>query len=211
MIQMKGAVIDTSNSAAFGNILDYKSAGNYEYNILTAIAGNIFSLKYIIERSYEIPAGKVQLVTVPQFQDYTVNDTITALPWNGSKGGIVVMGVASTLTLNGTIDVAGQGFRGGQPNLSTIVNCNLTDYFYPLANNDGAEKGEGITIVSADKNYGRGALANGGGGGNANQCGRGRRQQCQHRRLGWQSAHVGRLPESYYPGFGRQGWQNSWL
>ena len=43
MIQMKGAVIDTSNTPAFGNILDYGNAGNYEFNFISAKSGNVLT------------------------------------------------------------------------------------------------------------------------------------------------------------------------
>ena len=173
MIQMKGATVDTSNTAAFGTILNYNNVGNYEYNEVLSISGNTVTLKYAIQRPYNIPGGKVQLVTVPQFTNYTVTDTLTALPWNGSKGGIVVFGVDNTLTLSGPIDVTGKGFRGGGPLNQTYYSCNQPSYFYNASSNNGGQKGEGIAEVGADKNYGRGPLANGGGGGNNTNAGGG--------------------------------------
>ena len=50
IIQMKGAIIDTSNTAAFGTILDYKNAGNYEFNYISNKAGNQLSLKINLQR-----------------------------------------------------------------------------------------------------------------------------------------------------------------
>src|SRR5690606_20593541 len=55
MIQMKGATIDTTNTANFGNILNYNGAGNYEYNTIKAKTGNQLTLKYKIVRQYDIP------------------------------------------------------------------------------------------------------------------------------------------------------------
>ena len=46
MIQMKGAIIDTSNTPAFGTILDYGNAGNYEFNFISAKSGNTLSWHY---------------------------------------------------------------------------------------------------------------------------------------------------------------------
>lgn len=173
MIQMKGAVIDTSNTAAFGNVLNYKSAGNYEYNIIKAKTGNAITLRYKLKRTYEIPDGKVQFVRVASYQNYALMQPLTCLPWDGNKGGVFAMIVANTLNLLYDINVSGKGFTGGQPNLSTLFGCNRTDYFYPVTNNEGAQKGEGITTISNAKMYGRGALANGGGGGNDHNAGGG--------------------------------------
>lgn len=173
MIQMKGAVIDTSNTAAFGDVLGYKGAGNYEYNVIKAKTGNAITLRYKLKRTYDIPEGKVQFVRVASYQSYTLTQPLTCLPWNGSKGGVFAMIVANTLNLLYDINVSGKGFTGGQPNLSAAYGCNRTDYFYPPANNEGGQKGEGITIISNTKMYGRGALANGGGGGNDHNAGGG--------------------------------------
>jgi|GEM_PF-2791671 len=171
MIQMKGATIDTSNSPSFGNVIAYNGAGNYEYNTIAAKSGNTLTLTYKVMKHYDVPAGKVQIVRVPNYQNYTVIQPHTCMAWNGSKGGVFIMNVNGTLTLNNDIDVSGKGFRGGGTLLSTIMNCNKTDYYYPPTNNEGACKGEGITTISSSKMYGRGKLANGGGGGNSHNSG----------------------------------------
>src|SRR5438876_49316 len=36
IIQMKGAVIDSTNTANFGTITDYKNAGNYEFKYVNS-------------------------------------------------------------------------------------------------------------------------------------------------------------------------------
>ncbi|MGZ4054414.1 MAG: hypothetical protein ACXVPM_05900, partial [Bacteroidia bacterium] len=40
IIQMKGAVIDSSNTSSFGNILNYSACGNYEFTTITSITGS---------------------------------------------------------------------------------------------------------------------------------------------------------------------------
>ena len=176
MIQMKGAVIDSTNTAAFGSITDYKNAGNYEYNYVKSKAGNIIELKNKLTRQYEIPAGKVQLVRVPYFNDVLVSGTLTCLPWDGNKGGILVFNVADSLTLNANIDVSGKGFRGavGSNSLATVAICHETKYYYNFNSGDSAAyKGEGITEITNSKMLGRGKLANAGGGGNGHNSGGG--------------------------------------
>lgn len=177
MIQMKGATIDTTNTANFGNILDYNGAGNYEYNVIESINGNVIVLKYAIVRPYSIPQGKVQLVKVPSFQDYVVNQPHTCMPWNGTKGGVFAIYVANTLTLNDNIQVSNKGFRGGMNNQNpTVVGpiiCTNPNYYMAPSEDSGSMKGEGISEISLSRSYGRGKLANGGGGGNAHNAGGG--------------------------------------
>ncbi len=173
MIQMQGAAIDSSNTSTFGQVLAMNGAGNYEYNIIQAISGNVTTLRNQIRNSYDIPAGRVQFVQVPSYVNYTVSQPHTCIPWNGSKGGVFAIRVSGTHTLNAPISVSGAGFQGGQPLLSSRASCNKTDYYYPSTNNEGGQKGEGIATISASKQYGRGRLANGGGGGNDNNAGGG--------------------------------------
>src|SRR5579863_8187748 len=40
IIQMKGATIDASNTAAYGSITAINDAGNYEFNTICSISGN---------------------------------------------------------------------------------------------------------------------------------------------------------------------------
>ena len=61
---------------------------------------------------------RFQVIRVPQYQNFTLDPalatSLTAPAWNGSTGGVLVLDVAGTLTLNGkTIDLKGKGFRGG--------------------------------------------------------------------------------------------------
>jgi gliding motility-associated-like protein len=167
MIQMKGAVIDSTNTAAFGTITDYKNAGNYEFNYVKSKTGNIIELKNNLTRQYDIPDGKIQLVRVPYYQNTNVTGMLTCLPWDGNKGGVLVLNVADTLDLQANIDVSNRGFRGGVAtnimNNSTL--CHTTDYYMANDPTRNASKGEGIAMVSPSRSFGRGALANGGGGG----------------------------------------------
>ena len=170
MIQMKGAVIDSTNTASFGNITDYKNAGNYEFNYVKSRAGNVIELKNQLLRQYDIPVGRVQLVRVPYYNSVTITDTLTCLPWDGVKGGVLVLNVQDTVTLNKDINVSGKGFRGGVALNSHINNyqgfCGTQTYFSASTATAKQEKGEGIAEVSTQKMSGRGPLANGGGGGN---------------------------------------------
>lgn len=179
MIQMKGAVVDSTNTVSFGTITDYKNAGNYEFNYVKSKSGNIIELKNKLTRQYDIPTGKVQLVRVPYYNSVTISDTLTCLPWDGRKGGIVVLNVKDTATLNNDINVNGKGFKGGagyNANTGTL-GCFNNGYTYPISFQLSGNKGESITTISDNLIRGKGKLAaaggaglghNSGGGGGAN-------------------------------------------
>ena len=175
MMQMKGAVIDSTNTSSFGNITDYKNAGNYEFNYVKSKVGNIIELKNKLTRQYDIPLGKVQLIRVPYYNSLNVSTTLTCLPWDGSKGGVLVLNVKDTLNLTADINVSGKGFRGGQVvlNIPGTGIYNQTDYAYPSNQIEGARKGEGIAEVSENLIFCRGPLFSGGGGGNSHNAGGG--------------------------------------
>src|SRR5262245_5010855 len=48
VIQMKGADITLSNTAAFGNLVSYNGAGNYEFATITSVSGSLISLEYAL-------------------------------------------------------------------------------------------------------------------------------------------------------------------
>jgi gliding motility-associated-like protein len=175
LIQMKGGVIDSSNTSNFGTITNYKNAGNYEFNYVKQKTGNVIELKNLVTRQYDIPAGKVQLVRVPYYASLNITNRLTCLPWNGSIGGVLAFNVKDTLTMNADIDVSGKGFIGGN-GIHTIppaFNCYENQYYYPPNTDLAAAKGEGIAILSSAKSYGKGKCANGGGGGNSHNSGGG--------------------------------------
>lgn len=173
IIQMQGAIVDSSNTTTFGDTLAYYGAGNYEYNLIQTKKDDVLGLKYQVKRTYQWNRGKVQIVRVPSYQNYTVNTELSCAPWNGTTGGVLAIIVNNTLTLNQDINVSGKGFRGGFASTLTATSCNRTDYYYDGTSNLGARKGEGIAFLLEDKMYGRGKMANGGGGGNNNKSGGG--------------------------------------
>jgi gliding motility-associated-like protein len=173
MIQMKGAIIDSSNTSNFGTITDYKSSGNYEFNYVKRRSGNVVELKNRLTRTYELPNGKVQLVRVPYYQNATITNTLTCLPWDGSKGGVLVLNVQDSITLNANIDVSGKGFRGGIYNENPVYYCDIDSFLIRNTSGSyGAYKGESIFLNNSLPG-GRGKIANGGGGGNATNGGGG--------------------------------------
>lgn len=193
VIQMQGAIVNTTNAAVetagfdnvFGSITDYNGAGNYEYAIIATKVGSVVTFSQNLVNAYEV-TGKVQLVSVPQFANYTLSSAYTGTPWNSATGtgGVLVFEVIGTLTLNGgSISMDYRGFLGGgsaiypgAPLSGTALNtgvwvdggstarCGMGRYSAATATPSTALRGEGIAASSSHL-YGRGALANGGGSG----------------------------------------------
>ena len=175
IIQMKGAIIDTTNTAAFGDVINYKNAGNYEFNYIKSKTGNAIELRNKLTRQYDLLNGKVQLIRVPYYTSVTTTSTLTCLPWDGNIGGVLVFNVRDTLILNADIDVSKNGFKGGK-GVNTFLNstnCGQINYYYPNGSVLAALKGENIAVVQQDKAGGRGAPSNGGGGGQDHNSGGG--------------------------------------
>ena len=209
VIQMQDASINSTNTAAYGNgstgsgFTAINNSGNYEFVKATGpvsggavpIAGA--GLNNGLVYSYTIAAatgtkGKsaYQVIRVPQYATATLGAGLTALPWDGTSGGVLALDIAGALTLGtATVSVDGLGFRGGaglQLNAGAGAN---TDYVHaspatytpPSAGVDGS-KGEGVAgtplwVESAgvvvntgtdgypNGGMARGAPANAGGGG----------------------------------------------
>jgi gliding motility-associated-like protein len=175
IIQMKGAIADTSNTVNCGNIISMGDVGNYEMNEIIMIAGNTITFKYNLIRTYNTTIGFVQLIRVPFYNNPIITSTLTCSPWNGITGGVLVLNSNNSITLNSNIDVSNNGFRGGQ--LITGPSCGSglvtqTNYNYDPTTLNAAAKGESVaTTFSVQYNGGKGAMANGGGGGNNHNAG----------------------------------------
>jgi hypothetical protein len=184
IIQMKGATVNASNTAAYGSISAINDAGNYEFDTVCSISGNEVYLQNKLVNAYD-PTGNVQLVSFTSYSSVTVTGTVNAQAWSSTTGtgGVVVLAATNSITLNANIDVSGQGFQGGVLENYAIppYNCSwavtVNGYYY---NDPGSgfytagTKGEGIADTIPGEPDGMGMLANGGGGGdNANSGGAG--------------------------------------
>ncbi len=175
ILQTTGANINLNNADSYGDITDYNGAGRYEYNRISSILGNEISLEFAMINEYS--GNNTQVIGFQLYENASVDNTLTAAPWDGLTGGVLAIEVSGTLTLNADIDVTGRGFRGGAPVSIADNNCNfLTSanaYSYAANNWRGAPKGEGIGSANSSEPFGRGAQANGGGGGNDHNSGGG--------------------------------------
>jgi PKD repeat protein len=174
IIQMQGALVNQTNTSAFGSINSLGGAGWFERSQLDTIIGSQFYFRKKFLHAYQV-AGAVQVVSFPAFAEATVGDTLSPKSWDGKTGGVLALEVSGQLTLNAPIDASGSGFRGGQ-SLSWPNGClggfnSANDYFYPANSWRGAEKGEGVAKKVTGRESGKGAWANGGGGGNDHNSG----------------------------------------
>jgi hypothetical protein len=174
LVQMKGATIDQTNTAAFGTVGNMNEAGMYEIGTVCYIIDDSVFLFHDLINTYNWTTGKVQLVQFGQYYSANVTDTVKALPWDSTAGigGVIAIFADQDITVNAPIYADSSGYRGGAY-LHHSGDCNPivgTNYFYDPASAlaaNGAYKGEGIsTPGSATLTGGRGAPANGGGGGN---------------------------------------------
>ena len=174
LIQMKGADVNLTNTASFGNINSYNNAGNYELATVANVTGTAILLENTLQRTYTNGAA-LQLIKVPVYDNAEVTGTLTASDWNGKTGGVLVL-EASFLALNANIDVSGKGFLGGNAGnfpSSCPTGTATTLYFSDTLSGKGGEKGEGIVILSNGYLACRGKAVNGGGGGNDHNAGAG--------------------------------------
>lgn len=166
LIQMQGAVIETANTSSFGNLTNIAQAGNFEFARISGISGSVITFSNPIANAYST-SGRVQLVTVPEFNNVTVTGQVNAQAWNGTTGGIIAFDALGTVTMNAAINANGAGFRGGVASTNFSSGCpNNTNFAFSGPSPNGGQKGEGISIIAAAQSAGRGKAANGGGGGN---------------------------------------------
>ena len=91
-----------------------------------------------MERYYDAFDGKVQLVTIPHYNDVDIDGEVTAAEYDGSKGGWSFFFTDGTVTFNNEIDLTGQGFKGGDdyshlcvmvvPEITTDIPCSEVEY-----------------------------------------------------------------------------------
>lgn len=178
IVQMKGADLVSGNNASNGNVSDYLTAGNYEYNEVKSInfgSINGIQFKNTLLHAYDVN-GKIQVIKVPVYTDVVFQATLTGLPWDGSIGGIVVFEATGTATLQANIFLDEVGFRGGDA--SNDANCytpigGFQGYSCLSGDNCGGLKGEGVGRAYDNEFKGRGRNGNGGGGGNDHNAGGG--------------------------------------
>jgi hypothetical protein len=183
VMQMQDNTIgsNTSNSTSFGSLSSILSTGEYEVAHISSVTRSAGAITQItltspLANTYGTGSNSsVQLISYPLMgsTNYTTTADITAVPWNGSIGGVVAFRVSGTLTLNHNITADAAGFRGATANAGNAGSCDNVTYITG-ANEYNASKGEGIyKVTNTSYAAGRGRILNGGGGGNSHNGGGG--------------------------------------
>lgn len=179
IIQMQGASIKGYvQDSTWGQVTNYNNSGNNEFKeVLSVPNATQLMLTCPLQNNYTA-SGSVQVIRVARYNTLTITNagSITSPSWNGSIGGVLAIESIGNITINGVIQVNGQGFRGGAAD--NDANFPGGSAYYSTSDFDGSAKGESIAGYGAGYNvYGgsicRGAPANGGGGGNAHNSGGG--------------------------------------
>ncbi|HEY9035674.1 MAG TPA: right-handed parallel beta-helix repeat-containing protein [Pseudomonadales bacterium] len=166
IIQMQYADINSTNTDSYGdgvaggNASGYTTlqAGAYEYVVatsnLTAGSVNIRGLgtgNGLINNYVRAAASGTQgqrtyqVIRVPQYTTAALSSGLTALPWNGSVGGVLALDIQNNLALAGTVDLSARGFRGGGSIQRGNSGGSTTEYRTTAATNRNSSKGEGIS------------------------------------------------------------------
>jgi hypothetical protein len=172
IVQMKGADVNLTPGPNYGRVTNMNLAGRYEINRIRNINCNQLTLENPMSLAFN-RNDIVQVIRIPYdpaIPDVTLNGAYAALPFDGRKGGIMVVYAPGTLTLNNaTLNVRGRGYRGGDA-IGNAWGCGSVPIPppYNLAGpNQGpaAPKGESFTRVPAGHELARGAIGHAGGGG----------------------------------------------
>ena len=154
IIQMKGALIDETNTATFGNISSVNGAGQYEFATICGFVNDTVGFEKELSNTYDFTKA-VQVIYVPVYTDVTVNGTLLPQEWNPitETGGVIAIEATGTVTLNVGINANGVGYRGGA--LLSFSTCNFftnpNSYYYSpatvIGNNNNGTYNNGEKII----------------------------------------------------------------
>lgn len=137
------------------------NAGAYEYVTVVSPAGPVTSGTITVKGggsngallntyTQAFASGSTfQVIRVPQTLNASLSGNYSSAPWDidasgYGTGGVFVLDVAQQASLGGTIDVSGQGFRGGAAfNLTGNAAVTPSTPSYPSNSTTGSSKGEG--------------------------------------------------------------------
>jgi hypothetical protein len=88
-------------------------AGAHQFVFVAAVVGDMVTIEPPLTDSYD--SGSVIVVQrVPHWAEVTLDDAVTATPWGDAGFSPVVFRATGTVSINGSIDVSGVGFEGGE-------------------------------------------------------------------------------------------------
>lgn len=138
-------------------------AGTWQKNKIQSYTAGTITLESALNATYGTGA---QVLVLKQYSSVTVNSgkTWTAKAWNGTTGGILGFLCNGTITITGSINASGKGFRGGVTSNSNggTQGEGTSGYAIVTDNNNANGNGGGAGLYYSSTNR----CAAGGGGGN---------------------------------------------
>ncbi len=122
----------TENSRVFVVQMIGSNTGTYEYAKVESVSGNTIALTKNLTGKDNSGSGNVsQIIKVPEYNNVTINGTLTVHPWDGQTGGVLIIKAFGTFTVNGNVDLSGKGYRGGERRTSNTPDRGYTGEGYP--------------------------------------------------------------------------------
>ena len=137
-----------------GSINYHSNAGNYEFVKIAYVYGNLVGFSTPLTKFYgdednfnnigsSSGQQKVMIIRVPNYNDVTINGTLTGNSWDGKEFGLLVFRANGTISGTGAINMVGKGYHGGagaNPNTGDYRGDPGETYF---VNDGGSNRGGG--------------------------------------------------------------------
>ena len=144
-----------SGQAIFIHQSQGSGAGKWEVNRVSSVASGVVTTLKPLKNSYSTSGkDRAQAVVMPNYTTLSVpsGSTLTAPAWNGTTGGVLALQASTSVTVGGSVFMAGRGFRGpARPGKN-----------YTAAVQGEGQLGMGVTSIAAN--------GSGGGGGGRTNC-----------------------------------------
>ncbi len=137
-------------------------AGRYQFVFVSANSGstNVLTIEPALTQSYAA-ASTVLVQRVPHYTTATISGTLSASPWLGSGGGVVVFRATGAVVISGNIDVDGLGFQGGPSVRGNSSNTTQGESWNGSGTTSSAANQGGGGVYYSGRDY----CSSGGGGG----------------------------------------------
>jgi hypothetical protein len=134
--------------------------GLHEDNVIASYSTGTITTLYPLENTYtDSGASQAQVIVCPNYSGANIAGTLTGKAWDGDKGGLMPIITNGVVTISGTLNLSGKGYRGGAGYATGQTGQNLS--------NVQGYCGEGTTAAStqgaANAANGNGAGAGGAG------------------------------------------------
>jgi hypothetical protein len=163
-----------ANEIVFIVDMQGSGAGNSEVNRVSTVGSGTLTMSNALSHGYTAAS---QVIAMPQYASLEIDGTVHIHPWNGSTGGVYPVLVSGPVTITGTLDVSGAGFRGGDASGACVTSAPLTCATIETASAPNGYDGESSSGASAISGfagtpavYGANNGAGGGGGTRGQDC-----------------------------------------